>query len=254
VATKKKKAAEENPGIDFSGDAGMGFENVDQTDLGIPFLAIAQKLSPEVDADHPKYIEGAEAGVIFNTQTREVLGGRGEPVTFVPVHYQKAYVEWQPRESGGGFRGAHTAEILTQCTRDERGRDVLPNGNLIVTTAYILGFVIDEDGDHTKAVISLTSTQLKKARQWLNMMMSIKLTNADGDKFTPPMFSHKYRLSTQPESNDMGSWHGWKIEQAGMVGDQNLVAEAREAAKNPMISSVVQGALPAHNGEEETPF
>ena len=228
MATKKKPEA-----LDFSGEAGAGFENVTQDDLGIPFLKILQKLSPEVDETSSVYIDDAKAGMIINSASKEIYGGSGEPVQFVPCGYQKVYVEWTPRESGGGFVKTHgSIAILEQTTRNDRFQDVLENGNLIVTTAYMFGIVITDDGEPVKAVISFTSTQLKKARQWLSSMRSIKIDGKDG-KFTPPMYSHKYNLSSVPESNDSGNWYGWKIENAGLLepGDADLLGMARESSK-----------------------
>jgi len=247
MPAKKKKAEE----FDWSEEAGQGFENVTQEDLGIPFLQIIQSTSPELEEDSPKYIEDAKAGMIINSATREILGGRGEPVEFVPCSYQKLYVEWTPRESGGGYVQSHgSPSILSQCTRNDRGQDELENGNLIVTTAYMFGLVNGEEPE--RAVVSFTSTQLKKARLWLSMMKSIRLDGKNG-KFTPPMFSHIYHLGSVPEKNEKGSWFGWKIENAGMVQDKALVEEAREthqlASSNPMLQ------LPAGNkDEDEAPF
>ena len=241
-----KKKANNNP---FEEDAGLGFENVEQTDLGIPFLNIAQALSPEVDDESAKYIEGCKAGMIFNSLTRQILGGRGEPVEFVPCSFNKAWVEWQPREQGGGFVQQHkTPDILHQCERNERNQDILENGNLIVTTAYIGGLVVD--GDETSpAVISFTSTQLKKARQWLSVMSSLKLDGSKG-KFTPPMFSHKYSLSTVPEENANGKWYGWKIDLEGLLENPNLIEAGRAASKSAKLLT----AGPSTESVDGAPF
>lgn len=242
---KKKK---EKP-IDFSEDSGAGFEGVTQEDLGIPFLTVLQKLSPELDEDSPKYNKDLEAGAIINSVTGIAYGGRGEPVEFIPCVYQKMYVEWQPREKGGGFIRSHQdIAILSGTQRNELGKDVLDSGNIIVTTAYIYGFVIDDENELIRCVISLTSTQLKKARQWLGVMMSIKLDGPDG-KFTPPMYSHKYNLSTVPEENEKGKWFGWKIENAGLIDNQKFVTTSREAHRQ--IVSGKAGLLSAGQTQDE---
>ena len=43
-------------------------------------------------------------------------------------------------------------------------------------------------------------------------MATLKVKSSDGRVFTPPTFSHKYKLSTVQESNDRGNWFGWNIE------------------------------------------
>lgn len=211
-----------------------GFEHVNREDLGIPFLSICQKGSPEVDKSSPEHalkkIEGIQVGDVFNTLTRQIVYVNGEdPLIFIPCGYRKQYVEWKPRNSGGGFVRAHSdAAILNEIvTRNEKNEDVLRNGNNLVTTAYFFGFIPQESGEPTLVVIGMTSTQLKQARFWLNLMSGIRVGPA---RMTPPMFSHEYSLSTSVENNEKGSWMGWKIAVRGMVSDANLVAESVKVA------------------------
>lgn len=246
-----KKSAGKNPdAYDWSQDEGLGFEGVTQDDLGIPFLIILQKLSPELDETGPKYQEGLVAGMIINSVTKEVYGGAGEPLEFVPCGYQKMFVEWTPREQGGGFVASHSnPQILEHCSRNDRGNDVLESGNIVVTTAYVFGFVLRGE-DRVNCVISFTSTQLKKARQWLSLMMSIKLEGPEG-RFTPPMFSHKYHISSVPEKNEKGSWYGWKLENAGLLDDKELIEEAKTAHKRIQSSGSGIRMLAARNESSE---
>jgi hypothetical protein len=222
-------------GYDWSQSEVQGFENVNQEDLGIPFLAILQKGSPQVDRDHAHYatkkIEGAETGDIINTVSNMVVAGVGEQVEFIPCTYQRLFIEWTPREKGGGIVKVHANSlILNECQRNEKGQDVLRNGNLVVTSAEFHGLAL-LDGERIPCVVSMTSTQLKKAKQWLNMMMSLKMSKKDGTKYTPPMFSHSYMLSTVSEKNEQGSWRGWLIEMGGPLTDPVLIADAMSHAK-----------------------
>jgi hypothetical protein len=206
--------------LDFTDQEMMGFENVTPDDLGIPFLMIIQNNSPERDKTSTKFIKGCDQGMIINTISRQIVGGEGEAVMFIPCSYQKMYVEWRPRTSGGGFVASHKdAAILSKTHRDDMGKDVLDSGNIVVPTAYMFGLrIINEDTmDFEKVVISFTSTQLKKARQWLSTMMSIRLPAKAGGLYTPPMFSTKYLLSTCNEKNEKGSWFGWKIERGATL-------------------------------------
>lgn len=218
--------------VDWSDEQVSGFESTRPEDLGIPFLTILQKGSPEVDETHQdhghKKIEGAKAGMIINTLTRElVYSDRNKPLEFIPCHHVKLYQEWRPRNNSGGFVTSHpNATILTSCTRNERNEDVLPNGNIINTTSYFYGFYF-HGGQWNKAIIALTSTQLKKARSWLNMMSSIRIAGK-----TPPMFSHVYNTITAIENNDKGSWYGWKFEisHALKASNSEIIDQARQVA------------------------
>ena len=241
----KKK---EEQTIDYEAMAKEGFEGVKADDMGTPFLSIVQKLSPQLNAKHAKYIEDVEEGCIINTATGEIIGGEEDAVIVIPCGYQKMYVEWKPRESGGGFVMAHPdVSILSECTKNDRNQDILKNGNLIATTAYFFCMYETKDGTWSKAVIGFTSTQLKKSRQWLTMMASIKFDGSNG-KFTPPMFSHKYAIVTVPEKNAGGEWYGWKIESAGMVNDAKLIDSARETKQ--LVGAGIVKQLEAHESDE----
>ena len=85
--------------------AGRGLENVSNDDITIPRLAIVQSGSPQRKKKDEKYIEGAEEGHIFNTVTNQLYDVEG--ITVIPCGYRKSYVEWVPRESGGGLVAVH---------------------------------------------------------------------------------------------------------------------------------------------------
>ena len=55
--------------------AGEGFSEVTTSDLAIPFLRILANVSPQVNKREGAYVEGAEAGMIYNTVQNEVYDG-----------------------------------------------------------------------------------------------------------------------------------------------------------------------------------
>lgn len=250
--TKKEGQTPVPAGFDWSNQQGpTGFENVRPEDKGIPFLAILQKGSPQVDPAHPDYakqkIENARAGDIFNSLSNMVVAPFGRnPLQFIPCSFEKLYMEWKPRESGGGMVKAHkSAEVLNECKRNEKGQDVLPGGNIVVTTAYFYGLVV-ADSDTYPAVVGMSSTQLSKSRRWLNLMTSIKL-DGHGGKFTPPSYSHIYHLTTIPESNNKGNWYGWNISVGGILTEPTLIAKAIETSKSSANGQ--RTALPSASDE-----
>ena len=62
-------------------------------------------------------------------------------------------------------------------------------------------------------------------------MQSARLMGQNGP-YTPPMFSHTYRLTTQAESNDKGKWFGWEIERIGPIDNMSLYAAAKSFASS----------------------
>ena len=71
VAKKKKSEISANV-IDFTSPSmvGAGFENVNASELAIPFLKIASSQTPEVKKGNTKHVEGLEEGMIFNCPLR----------------------------------------------------------------------------------------------------------------------------------------------------------------------------------------
>lgn len=194
---------------ELAADAGAGLENVTLADMQVPFLTILQSNSPQVVKRGAEYVEGAEPGLIFNTVTQSIY----EQVTFIPCYYQRRYTEWRPRESGGGLVrdwGSDDGRLRASHRDEKTGRDTTPDGNNIVTSATFFG-ILHPTGE--RVVLALSSTQLKKGRQWLTLHNAVSLPHPQtGVKFTPPLFYSAYALRGDvPESNEKGDWFGWKI-------------------------------------------
>ena len=69
------KSEAQLPAQTFEQDAGKGLGKLTQEDLALPFLKILGQLSPEVNKRDGKYVEGAEAGMIYNSVTGELYNG-----------------------------------------------------------------------------------------------------------------------------------------------------------------------------------
>lgn len=185
-----------------------GYENVTARDLLIPRLTILQGLSPQVTKGQPEYDEDAKVGEIYDVGLQQRFA---DGLIFIPVYYVKSWLEWAPRNSGKGLQGIHeTDEVLKHTEKDDKNREVLPNGNYIAETAQIYG--LNVTADFRKSFIPMSSTQLKKCRRLLTLATSEKVERADGSTFTPPLFYRSYAFTTVPESNNEGNWMGWKIE------------------------------------------
>ena len=193
-------------------DQGSGSEGIDSQDLMIPRMSILQSLSPQINKRDGKYIKGAEVGYIHNSVTSEVFDGE-KGITVVPIKFRRTHIEWKPKR--GGFVRDHgpDSSILEQCTQEEDYTQRLDNGNEIVLTMEYFIFVIKDDGSYDPALLSMTSSQLKKGRRWNSMMSHLKIPKPDGSGvFNPAMFYASYKLTTVPETNDAGDWFGWDIE------------------------------------------
>ena len=193
-------------------DAGAGMENMTAEDFMIPRLSILQQMSTQVNKRDGAYVDGAEPGHILDNVAGVAFDGE-KGITIVPISYRRAHIEWQPDR--GGLVRDHGAEsgILEGCSRGSKGEYLTFEGNEIVPTAEYFVYVIDDDGGYSPAMLSMSKSQLKKARRWNSMINRLQIPHPADDtkKFTPAMFWNSYKMQTVPEENDQGSWFGWSI-------------------------------------------
>ena len=229
----------------FEADAGQGIKNITQDDLALPFLKVLGQLSPEVNTRDAKHVKGAQPGMIINTVTNELYDGE-KGIEILPVFYKRQYIEWQDRgESKGAPVNIYEAgDDIPTTTRDKGNKDRLANGNYLENTAS--HFVVLLGKTPTTALISMKATQLKISRKWNSMMMGIKMQGKNG-LFTPPTYSHIYKLRTVQQSNDKGTWFGWDVAKVGPVNDKGIYEITKQFSKN-----VAKGAIEAKHGEPES--
>ena len=241
VQTKKKNEISTNL---FEADAGQGL-NMTQEDLALPFLKVLGQLSPECNKRDAKHVEGAEPGMIINTVTSEIYDGV-KGIDVVPVHYKRQHIEWQDRgeSQGAPVKIYDAGDDLPSTTRDKFNKDRLANGNYLENTAS--HFVVILGDSPTTALLSMKATQLKVSRKWNSMMMGLKMQGKNG-MFTPPTYSHIYKLKTVQQSNDKGTWFGWDVARVGPISDPGIYKIAKDFGAN-----VSKGDVKVKHGEQES--
>lgn len=223
---------------DFAADAGLGMEGADKSSFAIPFLSILQGLSPQLET-----VDGAKPGLFINSITNEVF----KEVLVIPCAFQRRFLRWAPRSEGGGYKGEYnpvdieTGKIAGVQTNAE-GRLMLENDELKDTRNHFV-LMQTESGAWTGALLSLSSTQIKKSKRWMSLILGIEMRNAQGKPFNPPSFSHVYKLSAVKEENSKGSWWGLQVEKVEPVGDAELYAKAK-AFHNSVSAGEVEVAPP----------
>ena len=103
VAKKKKTDVSTDVMDDIFGMAGEG-ASFDSSEMQIPFVRVLQALSPQLNKKKAEYIEGAEQGDLFNNVTMQSWDGE-DGVNIIPCFQTTKYLEFTPRDMGGGFRG-----------------------------------------------------------------------------------------------------------------------------------------------------
>lgn len=243
VVVPEKKQLPAEVMVDFAADAGMGLEGADKASFAIPFLAVLQANSPQLEV-----LREARAGMFLNTVTNELY----ETVEVIPVAFQRRYLAWAPRAAGGGFKGEFSvAQVEGQANElgwkkdPTTGQMVLPDGSILKDTRNHFILVVGKDGNTQQAMFSLASTQIKKSKTWLTLIQTIKMKDSAGRSFTPPSFSHVYRCSTVNEENDKGKWKGVGIALVGPVTDPGVYAAAKHF-HSLVVAGKVEVAAPAH--------
>jgi hypothetical protein len=229
VSKKKTGVVVMKPSM-FAADAGVGINDLGSEDLAIPFLKVLQKMSDELDD-----LDKARAGDIYNTVTKEVVKG-ADGVRVINCAYDLQYIEWEPRGTGTGapfaIYGAGDDIPKTQRGDDNKDYVVDGGGRYLERTAQHYVLIISDEGITQQALLSMKSTQFKKSKQWNSAMRALKMKDSAGNFFTPPRFSHIWRLETLPEENKNGSWHGWQISKDSQIEDPNVYAEAKFFAES----------------------
>lgn len=250
--------------LDFSADSGAGMEGATQEAFAIPFLAVLQKGSPTVDEALPTYVEGHKAGMLYENVSGAVFDGK-KGVIIVPCAFRRVFVRWAPRDAGGGFKGELTPEAVTEMR--ERGQVKEVDGKLLIplgdgtlhdkkcdrladTRNHYVLMVDEASGAWREALVSLTSTQIKKSKMLMSMLAGVKLSGASG-MYTPPTFANQVRVTTLGESNDKGSWFGVKFELAGQVKRADVYAAAK-AFHATVAKGLVAAKYEAPAGEDAT--
>lgn len=229
AVAEKKTTAVANIMDDLYASAGQGLENVSADDMQIPFMRILQPLSPQLIKSDSKFIKGASAGDIFNTVTGQFWEAE-EGVTVIPCAYHMKYLEFQLRESGGGFLGEIDPNDPDIRKAQRSGsNEILPSGNELVRSAQFLVLTVEPNGMTSQLICDMKKTQMKIAKQWNTRRAGLKVMHPEKGLFNPPMWATVWSLRTVQESNDKGSWFNYSVSQ-GNVEDvpQSAILEARD--------------------------
>lgn len=197
VAEKKETALARVPEQSFNG----GFGEASADDFAVPYIRVIQSGSPQVKKKDEKYIEGAEAGMFFNTVSLETFS---DAIRVVPCFFAKSCLEFNLREKGGGLVAVHPADypkrVRTQ--KDDSNRVLTQDGTQLVDCRSYYCLMLRDDADPEPVVISMTSTQLKKSRSWL---FNLQKYNAED------ISAGTWKITTIEERNAKGEWWGLVI-------------------------------------------
>jgi hypothetical protein len=195
---------------DYGDVEGSGFENQTRDDMSTPYLSLLQTNSPQCGDVEDGGLEGAKPGMFLNSATEELYDGRDGGVIVVPATTQHLYVEYKPRDEGGGFVSTHA--VASDIVRHAKAEAVAfnrlksPEGNDLTEAFYVYA-VVCEDGEPLGGiVIPFTSTKIKTYKKWNTRIGTLLVPRADGTRRRPPMFAHQVRITSLKQENQHGKF------------------------------------------------
>jgi len=206
-------------------DSGMG-RDFSAEDLTIPRIGIIQSLSPQRSQTKPEFIEGCIEGEIFDNVGKNLYNGE-EGINVIPVLFRRILLEWHPRDSKKGLAKNHGSDFTAydKAETDEKGRKWTEEGNLLQVTAEYYVFLIENNGNIKRAVLSMSGSALKQAKLWNSSIAQASAIDSNNDvivskktgaNIDAPIFYYVYNMKTVPISNDAGEWFRWEISNAQM--------------------------------------
>jgi len=236
-------------------DAGKGLQNATSKDFALPFIYLLQDLSPQVKKREPTYVQGAEPGMFCVGNTNELLN----ELRFISVDYEMVYIEWRPRNAGGGL--VRVSQTMEEAVRhkipDYRGTDKsqLARNTFIADTANYYGLYLSEQTETwEQGMLSWTSTKLKESRRWNSKMRAVKIQGPKG-KVDAPTYSRIYRITSVSEKNDKGTYFIPKVEEIegvnGWVRNANVFKAAKTFFEDREAGKLVVDLSRSTGGGEE---
>lgn len=245
------------------------FDNIDSTTVTMPFFRIVALQSPVLQPGNPAYKADAKPGMIYNTVQDEFYDGQ-KGILVIPSLLQMWDLEWEDRGQSNRPVARHSPRdnILAQTVKDEMGKNRLPSGNYIETTAHHYVTRLDDNMNAVESgLITMSRTQLKKSSKWNAGILMKYHTFDSGKKIQLSNHAQVYRITTALEKNSKGNWYGWVINFVGLANSNaslesqklrdSMIAEKRELNLEGLAENetVVNGVTTADSqGNEKTPF
>lgn len=184
---------------DYGTDVGGGFENQTSEDVVMPFINVLQALSPQLET-----IPGAKVGTLFNNTTDDLYP---DGLDFVPAITEHCYIEWIPRDAGGGFIARYeiTDPAVLKAKQESTEFGKLSVGDHDLVETYNVYCVLCEGPNPVDMfMLSFTSSKIKVYKKYNSRWNRFQVLGPGNIKVTPPLFGHATRLTTFKDKNKVG--------------------------------------------------
>lgn len=248
--------------------SGDGWDDLDDSDRIIPFLALLQDNSPQRKKQHEKYVQGAEEGMILNAATGQ-LWAPDKGLTIIPVYVQKVTVEWTPRDDeggGGGFVGRTPGWEHPDIVR-QQAQGVPPNkyrsseGNVLKQTYYVWCIIDNGEEGIEYAILSFESTKIAAFKDFNSKASKATFTDAAGNKQRVPAWRLLVNVRTRFQRGKKGDFYNYVLNfQNVETGEVNATAwktailpedDHRVIAARRFLESIQTGAVVADTNQSD---
>lgn len=186
---------------DYGEYANAGLDDVTAADLKTPFVKLLQTGSKEIAEGTTE----GRAGQFLNTASGDLYPMAGFNVLLIGKTHQ--FVEWKPRDSGGGYIAAHspTSDFVKRTFAHNNGRTfgklATPEGNELIESHDAFIVILSDDGltPVDSAIFPFVSTKINGIKTWYTKIMTTKIPGLKPDPVTkkpkrPPLFSWRSRI------------------------------------------------------------
>lgn len=182
----------------------------DQQDMAIPRVKLVQSTSPCTIKTNPGYIKGVHNGdFLFTLDNTAADGEKG--FLFIPCTYRREYVEWTPQRKPAVFHGTDDS-VMRLCTPNEKGAQLLQNGNEVVMSGAWYGMASQDEGKTWgPVVIGLNKSQFKVSKKLASSIQMFRETDSTGRLRAFPMFWRAFRVTSEQTSGELGAWNLWNF-------------------------------------------
>lgn len=185
----------------FEKNDSRGKEGIGSGDVTLPFIALVQKTSKQIDPSESKYIEGSKFLDLFNSITNENYGPG--PVEFIPIILKKHAIEFNPFDSGGGIKDR---DVPWDDERCQFNGDEKPSATRFYDWAVLLLPSME------LVVLSFKSTNIGVAKQFQQLV-----------QLRPgPAFAGKYAVKSALGKNNFGTFAKFAITPAGKPAPEQV--------------------------------
>lgn len=255
-----------DPTLFAAGDTDGYYDGMDAGAYSIPFLTILQGLSPACQQGTPAYIPGAQPGMILNTVTKKLMATARVTV----LRRSHSICRWIPRELGSGFINEEPAHVENMAAfnkiplDDKKRRIQVEDGKKVEQTEHrnFWTAVLGDDGRQEPALVSMTKSQLKPARDWntnidvYSAKVPVIVQDGSGNKVNalrPVLHSGVWELSTVLKSKDGNNWFVWVVKFLGLHTDRLAITGIREKVQLAKSQDAIARQLEIINEPAEQP-